>query len=307
MNEHYDLLDMDLTLFDGGTAGDGGGEGSGAGETQAGSVDTQQGKTGGAAESAAKTGSDAGSGQQQAKTETPEERAARYKAMVSGEFKDLFTADTQRIIDQRFKETKGLQESLRAQQPVMDFLMSKYQVKDPNGLIAAIQADDSLWQNMADAAGKTVEQFKADWLATRQREAMQAELKQFRQEQFFQRQMSAWENEAKALRETYPDFDLEAEIQDKDFQRLLRSGVPMRMAYEVKHMPDIIAGEQKKAADEREKAVIEGIRARGGRPAEIGSSAQNGVTAGVDVSKLTREQRADIAKRAAKGERITFT
>lgn len=306
MKKHYDLLDMDLKLFDGEAAG-GAGDASATGGTEAGSVDTQQGKAGEVAEDAAKKGSDAGSRQQQAKTETPEERAARYKAMVEGEFKDLFTAHTQRIIDQRFKETRGLQENLTAQQPVMDFLMSKYQAEDPQALMAAMQADDSLWQAMADAEGKTVEQFRADWQADRQRKAMEAELNQYRGEQFVRQQMERWEGEAKELQKVYPDFDLETEVQDRDFQRLLRSGVPMRMIYEVKHMNDIISTAQKTAADEREKAVTEAIRARGGRPAENGASAQNGVTTGVDVSKLTREQRADIAKRAARGENITFT
>lgn len=304
--DKYDLLDMDLATFDGGAAAGEGGNGSATGGSQAGSAVTQQSETGGASEDAEKKGSDAGSGQQQAKTETREERVARYKAMVSGEFKDLYTADTQRIIDQRFKETRGLQESLDAQRPVMDFLMSKYQATDPQGLMAAIQADDSLWQAMADSAGKTVEQFKAEWLSERQREAMQAELKRSQQELFFRRQMGIWEGEARELKEVYPDFDLEAEVQDKDFLSLLRSGVPMRLAYEVKHMNDIVTTAKKTAADEREKAVTEAIRARGERPAENGASTQNGVTTGVDVSKLTREQRAEIAKRAARGETITF-
>lgn len=307
MKKHYDLLDIDLATFDGGAAA-GGGDGSGA---TGGDVGSDAGsKAGGAAEKAAGQNPDAGGeqgkGQGQEQSETQAQRMARYKAMVSGEFKDLFTADTQRIIDQRFKETRGLQESLAAQQPVMDFLMSKYQSRDPQGLMAAIQADESQWQAMADAAGKTVEQFKAEYLADRQREAMQAELKQSRQELFFRRQMERWEGEAKDLREVYPDFDLGTEVQDKDFQALLRSGVPMRMAYEVKHMPDIVAGAKKAAADERERAVTEAIRARGERPAENGVSAANGVATGVDVGKLTREQRAEIAKRAARGEKITF-
>lgn len=338
MKKREDLLDVDLRLFDGGDAGTAGESGSATGGDKAGSVGTQQrsargeqgreapssdpatpghlppargkakdGETLSVTAGGKDSGSDAGGKQDDGQAETPDQRRARYKAMIEGEFKDLFTADTQRIINGRFKETRGLQEALAAQGPVMDFLMSKYQAKDPAALMAAIQADESQWQAMADAAGKTVEQFKADWFSQRQRESMERELKQSRQELFFRRQMERWEGEAAELREVYPDFDLEAEAGDKDFLSLLRSGVPMRMAYEVKHMPDIIAGAQKAAADERERAVTEAIRARGGRPAENGSGAQNGVTTGVAVSKLTREQRADIAKRAARGERITLT
>lgn len=301
MEKRYNLLDVDLKLFDGGEGGASGAEGG----TQAGPAVTQPGKTGGAAEDAAGKSSDAGSGQQ-AKTESAQERQARYKAMVGGEFKDLYTADTQRIINERFKETRGLQEALNAQGPVMDFLMAKYKAKDPASLMAAIQADESQWQAMADAAGKTVEQFRSDYMAQRQREAMDAQLRQSRQELFYQRQMAAWGEEAKAVQAAYPDFDFEAACQDKDFLRLLQSKVPMRLAYEVMHMPDIVAGAKKAAADERERAVTEAIRARGDRPPENGGSAQNGVHSAVDVGHLTREQRAEIAKRAARGERITF-
>ncbi len=350
MEKIYDLLDIDLKLFDGGAAGAAGEGTSATGGTQAGSVDTQQGRSasiggprrmegsdgekpkaavppvssrrqteaagrrppnasvtagGGADGAAPEKGSDAGSGKQ-TKTETPEERVARYKALVGGEFKDLFTADTQRIIDQRFKETKGLQESLAAQRPVMDFLMSKYQAKDPAGLFAAIQADESQWQAMADAAGKTVEQFKTDWFAEQQRKDMEAELAAVRREQFTQRKIAEWTKEAEEVQKTYPDFLFEQDIKDREFAALLRAGVPMKLAYEVRHMPDIVAGAAQKAADEREKAVTEAIRARGARPAENGTSAQNPVAVTTDVSKMTREERAEVARRAAKGEKITF-
>ena len=305
MHKKYDLLELDLALFDGGAAGGGGGDGSGTGGTQAGSAGTQQGNTGEVA-NAAKTGSDAGSGNQTGQTETPEQRMARYKATLE-EFKDLHTADMQRVIDKRFKETRGLQEALEAQRPLMDFFKDKYPTaKDPASLMAAIQADESQWQAMADAAGQTVEQFKADYISSKQREKMEADLARANQELFYRDQMSRWEAEARAVKETYPDFDLATEIRDKTFQSLLRSKVPMELAYQVIHFPDIVAGAERAAADRREKEVTEAIRARGSRPAENGGGTQNAVATATDVSKLNREQRAELAKRASRGETITL-
>ena len=61
-------------------------------------------------------------------------------------------------------------------------------------------------------------------------------------------------------------------------------------------------GEQ--ALAEAEKRVIAHIRARGIRPAENGLSL-NGAVAQV-AGHLTREERADMARRAASGERISL-
>lgn len=93
-------------------------------------------KTGGAAQAAAES-SDAGS---VTPRETAEARRARYRALVTGEFKDLYTADTQRIIDCRFKETKVLEEALEAQRAALAPLLERYGAADAAELEAAVEA-----------------------------------------------------------------------------------------------------------------------------------------------------------------------
>lgn len=115
--------------------------------------------------------------------ESAEERMARYRALVEGEFQDLFAAHTQQLIDQRLRELQAAQEARQAQ----------------------------------------------------------------------------------LLEET-----------------------------------------ARRAAEERERALIQNILARGARPAENGAGIQNGLAARPDPARMTPAQRADIAKRVAKGETITF-
>lgn len=62
----------------------------------------------------------------------------------------------------------------------------------------------------------------------------------------------------------------------------------------------------RRAAEERERALIQNILARGARPAENGGGTQNGLAARPDPARMTSAQRADIAQRAARGETITF-
>ena len=86
---------------------------------------------------------------------------------------------------------------------------------------------------------------------------------------------------------------------------MLRSGTPMQNAYEALHLSDIKAGVARKAGQAREKQLTDHIRARGGRPAE-GASSGAGVTWSADPGGLTPQQRDELARRAERGERISF-
>ncbi len=110
-----------------------------------------------------------------------------------------------------------------------------------------------------------------------------------------------WEQNPQVQAE-YPGFDLRAELKDRGFFRLVRSGVPVRQAYELSHMEEIKA----KAARNAAQQMAARMRARSARPAENGTSSRSAVTVKSDVSKLTSAERAEIARRVARGETIAF-
>ncbi len=253
------LPELKLTLFDGGAAAE---------------SETQPGATGGQAEeTVCKTGSDAGSQSAKARIEPDKERRARYRALVTGEFKDLFVADTQRIIDHRFKETRTLRETLNAQKPVLDRLMKRDGAADVPALRAAIEAEET-------RAGAEARE------AQRRAEERQAR----------------WDREVEETRGTYPQFDFEEASSDPRFTALLEAGASVQTAYEALHLDQIKA----EAARAAEKRLTDHIRARGVRPQENGASAQNAVAVKPDVARLTRQQRFEIAQKAMRGETITF-
>ena len=103
-------------------------------------------------------------------------------------------------------------------------------------------------------------------------------------------------------KEAYPDFDFEQEIKNPEFVRLIKVGVNVKEAYEVVNIDSIIDKNSKNA----EKKVVDSIRAKSSRPAENGSEGGSGILLSGNASKLTRKERADLAKRAAKGEKISF-
>lgn len=326
MSKIYQLLHTDLTLFDGAGAaagaGDGGaGDGAAAaqGETQAGPAPTRRGKSGetpvlyGKQPQGTETGApDAGESTQepdvQTTSSTMEERQKAYRDLINGEYKDLYTQDTQRLIDRRFKETKALQAQIQASQPIIDMLMQRYGIEngDMGKLEEALDSDAAYWMEAAEEAGMTVEQYRQFQKLQRENAALLREQQRTEEDAHVQRQLQQWMAEAEAMKARFPDFSLEQEAGNPQFVNLLKSGVPVEHAYKVIHMDDIVNTAVMTTAAQAEKMTADNIRARGQRPAENGVSSQSAFTVKDDVSKLTKKDRAEIARRAARGELITF-
>lgn len=316
-----------LRLFDGpsgtGAPGNTAGEGNGApGEAMKAPENTRRGKTGdkvvyGKQEAhsleetnknhGAKQGSDAGSRESVSLTsDTLEEKRKAFRELVEGEYKDMYTEDTQRIIDRRFRETKILEERLSKSQPVLDLLMQRYKIQDGDlsKLEKALEEDDAYWLEAADEAGLTVEQYKTMQRLQRENQELNKTIRQARNQQEAQEQLQRWYTEGEGVKVVYPAFDLQAEAQNPQFLSLLKAGVPVQHAYEVIHMDDIKSGIVEAVAQRTEKRVVDSILAKGHRPQENGISAQGGFTIKEDPSKWTKEDRAEIARRVARGETI---
>ena len=309
-------LELDLQLFNGEAAGAGDGASGAAqgGESALPKADTgiwgggsRRSKTGAydnvvfgkQGETSAATGSDAGNPQSEGNadtsgvTTTSDTLDARRKAfdeLIEGEYKDIYTEKFQQAFNRRFKEVKSMENSLNAQKPVLDMLMQRYKISDGDmgKLQAAIEEDNSYWEQAAEEAGLTVEQYKA----MQKLERENAELKLLRQrqagEQQAQQQLAKWMQEAKDVKELYPSFDFRAEVANRDFQGLLKSGLSVRNAYELIHMDEIKEAAARNAAQTASQQMQAKIKSKAARPAENGTSSQSAVIVKNDVSHLTR-------------------
>lgn len=336
------LLNIRLDLFDGGAAAGGDGAGAAApasqngdgakGGSQAAPGSTRRGKSGefqnvlfGKQSAPAAAGEGGGQeGQQQSSvagsdkdkqpgvTTTSDTLEARRKAFQdlvnSEEYKDIYTEETQRIINRRFRETQNLEQQVARNQPLIDMLMQRYKISDGDigKLTAAIENDDAYWSEAAEEAGMSVEQYKQFQKLQRENAALMRDQQQRRSQQAAQQQLQKWYGEAEQVKGVYPSFDLNAEVKNRQFISMLKSGVPMQHAYEVVHLDDIKAGVAKMQAKATERQVVDGIRAKGARPQENGTTSQSAFTVKDDVSKLTKSERAEIARRVARGEIIKF-
>lgn len=67
-----------------------------------------------------------------------ESRRERFRALMEGEYKDLFTAYFQETFNRRFKEQKGKMEELERYRAVVEAAASTYGTTDTEALILAI-------------------------------------------------------------------------------------------------------------------------------------------------------------------------
>ena len=237
-----------------------------------------------------------------------EDRNAKFEALIKGEYKDLYDARMQDTVQKRLKSTKETVDKYNELTPTLEILAKKYGVdsSDIKALNKAIEEDDSYFEEEALEKGITVAQLKE----YRKMEKENAELKRQMDEQSRRdnanKIYAQWMEQANSAKQVYPSFDLRAEMQNPKFVDLLRSNIDVRTAYEVIHKDDIIAGAMQFTAKTVEQKLTNKIIAGGARPAENGNSSQGASVSKSDVSTLTAADRAEIARRVARGEKISF-
>ena len=243
-----------------------------------------------------------------AKVVEVEDRNAKFDALIKGEYKDLYDAKMQDTIQKRLKGSKEVEEKYNALAPTLEMLAKKYGVDatDINALTRAIEEDDSYYEEEALEKGISVQQLKD----IRKMEKENAELKRMREERDRKdnaaKQYATWMNQAEEAKKMYPSLDLNEEAKNPQFLRLLNSGVDVGTAFTVIHKDEIIPAAMQYTAKTVEQKMTNKIIAGGSRPTENGNSAQGAMTSKSDVSLLTKADRAEVIRRVAGGDRITF-
>lgn len=119
---------------------------------------------------------------------------------------------------------------------------------------------------------------------------------------YVESRIQAWKMEEGLLKEKYPEYSLENAIKDPIFLKMLSLNISQEQAYRAIHFDSILREEMDRATC----SYSDNIKARGARPSENGVLCSGGVATRNGVSSLSKGQRADIAKRAFNGEKISF-
>ena len=219
-------------------------------------------------------------------------------------FKKEYQADLERVIDKRFKNAKKVEaerDALRAKseqfEPLMHALYEKYGTEAPEELINRVLQET---QPHGETDGQKAEKDTANPAETdtvpdaAETERLQAQI------------VEQWQAEADALKDLYPAFSLEEEIENDRFAAALQYGMSVRDAYQYAHFDEILSGAIQYTAEGVKNSMQANRARRSARPAENGTRSGAAALVKSDISKLTKQEMEDIDKRVLRGERIIF-
>lgn len=239
-----------------------------------------------------------------------------FEEMIKGKYKDLFTQRTQSIINKRFKETKTLEEentNYKAQinqiEPILELLKQKYQVGDTTALVGRLEAETI--EALAYDAGVDVNVYKQQLEQQRRIKALEDEnslIKTQHQDalvnQQRQERVAKWYQQEKEVQTIYPNFNLKEAASNNHFVELLNANIDVKTAYEVAFKDDIM----KQVIAKAQENTVNNIKAKNNRPSENAASKKTSSNVMIkdNVSNLSKADREEIARRVARGEKITF-
>ncbi len=244
---------------------------------------------------------------------TPEES---WDSLIKGKYKDDYDRSVKEAINKRFKNQRDLQGQIDMIDPVIRAIAQKYGVNaDENGNIsvkdlqAKVMDDDSLYEEEAFQRGMSIKDLKE--LKNLERENQMLKMQNTRTAE-----MEEWNDivrQAEDLKQIYPAMDLDEEMQNPHFGRLLatmqksRFPNPVQTAYEAVHREEIMGTAMGYAVEQTRAKISNSIQSGMARPNENGTSQQSSAQIGaMDPSHLTKAQLDDLKRRAERGERITF-
>ena len=244
----------------------------------------------------------------QKETAAPPDLNAEFEALIKGKFKAQYDARMQNTIQKRIKDSKETAQKLEAVSPILEMLGKKYGVdaSDINALNKAIEEDDSYYEAEALERDMTVDQLKMFKKLERENKDYARRESERQKQEKAERLHSVWLQQEQATKQVYPSFNMEAELQNPEFVNLITNNVDVKTAYEVIHREEIIPAAMQFAAQAVEQNISKKIAANGVRPSENGTGSRASAVVKSDVSKLTKMDIDEVARRVARGERVTF-
>lgn len=247
---------------------------------------------------------DPDAGDQTEEAAETEDLDAEFDALIKkgGKFADVYRKKFQEALHNRMHTNKEQEEYNTKSRSVIQKLAQVYKVSpdDLDAITKALDSDDKLYADAAMEAGMSVETFREVNRVKAENEVYKmAEAERIQREEA-DRTFRQWLNEADSLRETYPNFDLESEIQNPVFAGLLRNGFTVKNAYESAHHEELMSQAIQTAAQQAQSKLSKSIAANRSRPEENAGSRNSAATIKRDVESLTDEELDEIDRLSRK-------
>lgn len=256
--------------------------------------------------------------QAEKKAADPAEKRRAFGQLMQGEYAAEFEEAMQRAAQ---VAAQNIQNNPQVK-ALMDALGEAYGVdtSSPDSLAALTDAvkngkvkNDAYYETLAAEKGISVK-------TAREMDRMEGELQRANAEKQRAEQMRAaaehqqrvaavqaqWQAEAERLQQKYPSFALDEVLNNPAVADMIRRGIGLEAAYRAAYFDQLMENQTAQTAKQVEQGVAARIQQRGQRPTENGVHPGGAAETKVDVEHMTRAQRAELARRARRGERIVL-
>lgn len=164
------------------------------------------------------------SGEENVTDENPDEE---FDSLIKGKYKEQFSKKMNASFSERFSKQKSrideLQSEIDSDSEILDIIANKYKVdgKDRKALLAAVKGDSSYFSDQAIENGTTAEDLQQKFFNDREINQTKAELERMKQERAVQELDARLQKIADVTRQTYPDFNLQEEMNNPAFTAAL--------------------------------------------------------------------------------------
>lgn len=252
----------------------------------------------------------------------PQEGQESFADLIgkNGKYHKEYNDSVKEAINKRFKNQADNQKTIDRMSPLFRLEAIKYGIAlgkdgevDLDALEKAISDDNSLYEQEAFDKGMAVEDLKRQKQLEMDNERLRAENERWTRQQEQDREWSEIMAQAAELQKVYPNFNIDEEMENPTFGRLLatfrNSGFPdaLKTAYQSVHQAEILAGGMQYAVQRTAENMSKAIASGSKRPKENGTSSRaSGNFEQTDPSRYKIKDFAEIRRRAERGERITL-
>ena len=255
--------------------------------------------------------------QEEVKTEGSKPLSFDEMLNSNADYRNAYNQQMQAAITERLRGEKAksqkANDALTAMTPAIEVMARKYGLDAKNmdykALATAIENDDAYYEEKAMEMGTSVETAKRVDQMEREKARRDAQdqmnIQQMQQRNYF----ISLNNQADKLRQTFPNFNLQAELQNPAFARMVdpKVGISVEDAYYAVHRKELQAAAMQTATQKTAEMMTNAIASGSKRPAESGTTSQAPSVTTFDYRNASKEQREafkkDLRASWARGEK----
>lgn len=230
-------------------------------------------------------------------TTTSAEKKPSYADLIkSDDYKADHQAYMEKTIGDRLKKYKGVEEANSQMRSTLEIVANKYGINanDENFmtlLSQKIEEDDSYYENYAMQNDITPQEARKIVTLERKVQNIEAQKAENERQEQMRQQILMLRQNAEKTKARFPEFDLDAEMQDEKFRRLCAvNNGDTTAAYMACHWDKIIPNTVNIAARQAQVQTAQAIASGKNRPQENGLSGAAASVTETDFSKMDLKQ-----------------